>query len=300
MGQRMQVRLPTSTSNIGPGFDTLGIALTLHNYVEGEIAGDEIVVESAGRDAEQFAEAIRGMAIKTVEALAAGRDSIPPGLRLRLNNATPIARGLGSSACLRVGVAFVLNRLCGLGLSDSDVIAVATKLEGHPDNCGATFYGGFTVSALIGDGVVCRSHPVDERLKFVALIPRQGMHTEEARAILPKELAVKDAVFNMNRTALIVSAFADRDYEALRGLFDDRMHQPHRQKILKPLFEVIANAREAGALDAFLSGAGSGIIALTLQNAEQVGAAMQEPLAREGVESELLILTADNRGLMVV
>ncbi|MBM4087221.1 MAG: homoserine kinase, partial [Planctomycetes bacterium] len=106
-----------------------------------------------------------------------------------------------------------------------------------------------------------------------------------------------DAVWNMNRTALIVSAFATQDYAALDGLFDDKLHQPRRSRILTPLFGVIAAARKAGALGAFLSGSGSAIMALALDREAAIGAAMRERLAKHGIESSVLVLTADNQGI---
>ena len=122
MAQTVRVRLPASTTNMGPGFDTLGVALSLHNYVEGEVDGEGIDVEATGRDVEEFADAVRAMVMRTIESVWRDRGPLP-GLRFRLHNAVPIARGLGSSACLRLGVAFVVNRVCELGLSDDEIIA---------------------------------------------------------------------------------------------------------------------------------------------------------------------------------
>jgi homoserine kinase len=198
-----------------------------------------------------------------------------------------------------LGVAAGLNRLFNEPLSSQRLLELVTQLEGHPDNAAPALLGGFVASGIIGSQV--RAHRVElpSSLKFVAVIPSIEIETEKARKVLPKKVTLHDAVSNSTRVALITSALATRAYAGLRGLFDDRFHQPYRKKLLPPLFDVLRAGERAGALGGWLSGSGSTIISLTARDSIRVGAAMKRVLDRAGMESTIRILTATNRGMTI-
>lgn len=210
--------------------------------------------------------------------------------------AVPVARGLGASALLRLGVVAGLNELAGTGLERSELLELVTELEGHPDNASPAIHGGFTVSGRVGHAVRCLAFRVSPRLKLVTLIPNFGIHTETARRLLPDSYARGNAVHALNRAALITASLAAGNYEALRGVFDDRIHQPQRAVLIPGMARVIQAGERAGAIGGFLSGSGSAIICLTLQNAATVARAMQRQLP----DSTMKILTADNQGFKVM
>jgi homoserine kinase len=292
--KRAIIKIPASTSNLGSGFDTLGLAVALYTRLEVEISSDSGVRVGG----ELGKEAPTGLT-KLFEDAAAlffqtGRTS-PFGIEVRVSGDVPIARGLGYSATLRVGLMGALNEMSGKNFDRNSLLNVAAQLEGHPDNASPSIFGGFTVSGTVNAEVRCLHFPVPQTLKFVTLVPDFPVSTEEARKLMPQTFSKADTVHSLNRAALITAAFASGDLHSLRGLFDDRVHQPYREKLISPLRSVIQAGEAAGALGGFLSGSGSAIICLAVDRADEIGAAMQRVMP----EAEVLILAPDNRGFVV-
>lgn len=276
------VRVPATTANIGPGFDTLGIALSLYNWTTVSLGEGAKPNEMMRRSANAFFR-------------AAKRKPEPVSISIRGN--VPISRGLGSSVTVRLGIVAGLNKLFGRPLSLERLLEVVTDLEGHPDNAAPALLGGFVASGRIGSEVRTLRAQVPAKLKFVAVIPSLEIETEKARKVLPKQVTLHDAVSNVNRVALIMGAFATGDYAKLRGVFEDTFHQPYRQKLLPPLFDVIRAGERAGALGGWLSGSGSTIMCITLRDSNKVAAAMSRELGRKKIQCESRVLTAANRGV---
>lgn len=288
------VRVPASTSNLGPGFDTLGLALRLYNVAKISENGDT-AVRLVSPIADEAKAGATAMLAEAAEAFFARVKRRRFGVDVALGGDVPIARGLGSSVTARLGVVAGLNELARTKLSREALLELVSGLEHHPDNAAPAIFGGFTVAGMLGTAVRCLHFSVSPRLKFVTLIPRFEVSTEEARKLVPATFSKSDTVHNLNRAALISAAFASGNYQALRGLFDDRVHQPYRMKLIPQLSRVIEAGEKAGAIGGWLSGSGSTIICLTLQRPEEVGRAMR----RELRESDLRILTADACGLVV-
>lgn len=283
------VRVPGSTSNIGPGFDCMGIALQIYNHVR----------------VERRAEGTTGVepAHEMVEAAASGffeaAKVAPFAFRWRIDGEVPISRGLGSSVTLRQGILQGLNTLAGDPLDREALFALGTALEGHPDNASAGVYGGFTCTNAAG---TCLYHKVDERLKFLLLVPSREILTDASRGVLPDTVPHLEAVASLGNACVITSAFASQNYAALRGSFVDHLHQPYRGTNNPGLQEVITAAEEAGALGGFLSGSGSTIACLALAEGaalQAIGAAMQRAYQVIG-QSRLIFSEADNAGARTV
>lgn len=271
---QVTVRVPASTSNLGPGFDCLGVALRIYN---------EITI-SRGRGERPDA---------MVRAAAAAFFKVAPKpfpFSCSITGQIPVSRGLGSSAAVRLGVLQGLNELAGRPLQRSALFHLCAGLEAHPDNAAPACYGGFNVVR----GLHRQTFAVSSQLHFVLLIPAFEIATTEARAILPSRIDRLDAVENSRNACAITASFASRDYRSLRGAFADRLHQPFRKKLIPFLDDVTAAAESAGALGGFLSGSGSTICAVTLRSPEKVGAAMLA--AAESTGARVLVTTADNRG----
>jgi homoserine kinase len=208
----------------------------------------------------------------------------------------PIARGLGASGALRAGVVAGLNELTGANLGRQSLLEMVTELEGHPDNASPALLGGCTVSGRVGKEVRCVRFAVSPALKIVTLIPNFRVETEEARRLIPQSFSKADTAHVLNRAALIAAAFAAKNYDALRGLFDDRVHQPYRAPLVPQLNAVIRAGEKAGAIGGFLSGSGSAIICLALENETRIAQAMAHELRM----SKVAVLRADNTGLRIV
>jgi homoserine kinase len=275
MTNQVTIRVPASTSNLGPGFDCLGVALRIYNWVTIARAtkserSPRIVSQAADFFFNQTKQRRFLFSCSAVEKV-------------------PRSRGLGSSATVRLGVLHGLNELTGRRLDRFAIFRLCAKLEGHPDNAAPASFGGFTVA---------RRDNVQRfdvfRLKFVLLIPDLEIQTSAARRILPAKISRSAAVESAGNAAAIAAAFASRDYEKLGGLFADQLHQPFRTKLLPLLPRVIAAAENAGALGAFLSGSGSTIGAVTLRNPRKVAAAMHRAAKSK---CQVLITSADNRGV---
>ena len=291
----VSIKVPASTSNLGSGFDTLGLAVKLYNVVRVErITASRLEVdwELAADDRRWFDEALGDAARVFFRRTKVKRFGVRVGLKAEV----PMARGLGASATIRVGFIAALNELAGARLSRAALLEMATELEGHPDNASPAIFGGFTVSGRIGKSVRCLSFPVDSKLRCVTLIPKFGISTGAARKLLPAKYPKADAAHGLNRAALIAAAFSSRKYEMLRGVFDDRFHQPYREKLLPQLSRVIAAGERAGALGGFLSGSGSSIMCLTLDRPAAVARAMHRALP----DSAVMILSQDASGFQVL
>src|SRR3954467_2822746 len=299
------VRIPASTSNLGSGFDTLGLALRLYNRVrvvrlEGEgtplvthVTPEEKNSASGGWDAGMELDASENVdgpsPLKTVGELpefaiqsiseslneAAEiffRRAEKPEFRVEfsLTGDVPFGRGLGASATARLGLIAALSKLSGANFTKQQLLDLVAELEGHPDNASPAIFGGLTVSGLVNGKVRCLQFPVEPKLKFVTLIPAFGISTEESRKLVPSTFSKDDTRHSLNRAAMVTAAFAAKKYELLPGLFDDRMHQPYREQLLPQLSAVLQAGEAAGASGGWLSGSGSAIICLALEKAEQV------------------------------
>jgi len=292
--QSVAATVPCSTSNLGSGFDTLGLALALHNRVtltRRRQLGTRISSQIGAAD-KPAAEAL----VREATDLFFRHVRMKPfGFEVAVKGNIPIARGLGYSSTLRAGIIAGLNHLSGANLTGETLLHLATQLEGHPDNASPAVLGGFTVSGIVGKNTRCLRFDVDPALKAVTLIPHFQVRTSAARKLMPKEFSRADAAHALNRSALIVAAFAAKDYESLNGVFDDRFHQPYRARLVPQLDRVISAGVQAGAIGGFLSGSGSSIICLTLRNSARVATAMQSELP----DSEVIVLDPENKGLHI-
>jgi len=274
------VQIPATTANLGPGYDCLGVALQLYNRVT--------VRRGPGSAAPfQMAEAAAQVFFKKANLPAFEFD-------LTIAGDVPRSRGLGSSVTVRLGILHALNMLGSAPLGPDSLFRICAALESHPDNAAPAAFGGFTVAG----GEKIARFEVAPSLHFVLLIPDFEIATPDARRVLPESLDRLAAVRSCANAARITAAFASQRYEDLRGAFADGLHQPFRKKLIPFLDDVIAAGAGAGALGGFLSGSGSTICCVTLENPEHVGAAMLQASGQAGVR--VLITQADNNGARIL
>jgi homoserine kinase len=214
-------------------------------------------------------------------------------------NRVPTSRGLGSSAAAWVGGLAAGNALCGGRLSREALVALATRAEGHADNVAAALFGGLTVSCVTADGgVIAVALPVPARLTWVTLIPETMSSTAEARAVLPTTVPRADAVFNVQRVALLLASLQSGRADALGAALDDRLHQPYRRALFPWMPAVVAAARAAGALGCVLSGAGPALLAVIAGDGAAVAAAMQAALRMAGIGGTARAFAVDLNGVI--
>ncbi|HEY5552231.1 MAG TPA: homoserine kinase [Opitutaceae bacterium] len=290
--------MPASTSNCGPGFDTLGIAFALYNTVEIERLPDARIVSAAGPGC-QALEMVGESAAKFFSSARTGAI----GFRYRFAGEVPPSRGLGSSVTVRAGIVAAMNALSGAGLNPFEIAAIVTDLEGHPDNATAGVLGGLCVGRSAPDDgrlLDVVRFEVPDSLAFVIASPELEVKTNESRSVLPARIPFGDAVRSVNGASFFVAAFASGDYDKLRHGFDDFLHEPHRLPKIPGAQDALTAGRKAGALGAWLSGSGSSVACLVWRrDAEAISAAMSASLARAGVAHVMRVLSGDNTGIVI-
>lgn len=299
----VKVRVPGTSANCGPGFDCLGVACTIYNELELTLLEDErLDIEITGDGAENIPVDERNIVWRSIQKLLerAGKAQEYKGAIIRMDNGVPLSRGLGSSATAIVGGLKAANECLGNPFTNRDLLQMATEIEGHPDNVAPAIFGGFTISIVRNGKPECFSLMPKLPLKLVVTVPDFFLPTKAARAVLPAEVPMKDAVFNIGRAAMLTAALCKGNKSFLRSVFDDALHQPYRAKLIPGMYDVFKAARAAGALGASMSGAGPCLIAFTVENADAVGMAMRDAFAKNNVKSQYHVFDIDGTGATVI
>ena len=255
----VRVSVPATSANMGSGFDCMGIALSIRNVVEMDLSDCIEISNKSGFDLPSDERNLIYRCAKHVFEIA----GVPmPGLKIVEECNIPMTRGLGSSSACTVAGLVGANALLGDPLDEEAIINLAAIIEGHPDNSTPAIRGGF-VAAMLENGRVWQVRvPISGRLRFCAFIPDFELKTETARAALPKEVTMRDAVFNLSRAALLAGSLVAGELHNIGVATEDRLHQPYRFDMIPGGREVAAKARELGALGSFISGAGPTIMAV--------------------------------------
>lgn len=297
----VEVRVPASTANLGPGFDCLGMALSLYNTVHMEYLpnGLEITVIGEGKDEIPLDDT--NLVFRAAKAVFDKVQVEPPGLHIVLVNQIPLARGLGSSAAALVGGVVAANALSGNNLSRKELLNLVNFLEGHPDNVGAALFGGVVISVPTETGVEVFPF-APPAVQVVALVPEFHLPTNMVREILPSHVAFQDAVYNIGRACLLVGALSTGRTEFLRTAMQDVLHQPYRRRLIAGMDKALVEATAAGALGVALSGAGPTLIALcrNRDDSNRVGDVMLRVFETEGIKARVFTLAPDTSGAVVI
>lgn len=260
----IRVRVPATTANLGPGFDCLGMAVSIYNHIEIErIDGDALEIETTGPAATQdIACDETNLVYRAVAHVLQLAGQSARGIRLRITLDAPLARGLGSSASAIAGGMFAANELAGCPLNLDDLAREATKMEGHPDNVVPCLVGGLTSSLLIEEQVLVHRLKPASNVRCVFFVPNYELDTATARRAIPANISVKDAVFNASRVPFVLARLVSGDLTNLSNIMADRLHQPYRIPLVRgyELLESVALA--AGAAAVCISGAGPTILAV--------------------------------------
>jgi homoserine kinase len=294
----ISVRVPATSANLGPGYDAVGLALSLSMrvsldrapYPSVEVRGTGVELIPRGPEHPAYG------AARFVAELVGESDA---HFRLVQENAIPPTRGLGGSAAALVGGAVAANDLFGGQIAAPDLLNIVCELDGHPDNAAPALLGGLVIGTLTPEGVsAVRLEP--RGLKVVAAVPDFAVSTTAARRALPEMVPHRDAVFNVGRSGLLLGALATGEYELLRVAMQDRLHQPYRSHLVPGLEDVIEAALANGAYGACLSGSGPTVLAFApAGSAPKIAPAMQAAFETRGVEARSWTLDVDLDGAQV-
>ncbi len=295
----IRIDIPATSANLGSGFDSLGIALTMYNRVWME-EYDTLEIQSV--DDTPIPTDESNLIYWAAKFLYHECGKALPGLRIRQENNIPMARGLGSSsACIVAGI-LGANRMLGTPFSQNDIIRIAAKIEGHPDNTSPAISGGLVASAMEGERVYSVSVPVSEKIRFAVMIPPFELKTEKARGLLPKTYSREDTVYNLSRSALMTASLFSGDLQNLRVAVQDRIHQPYRSGLIENFDNVFRMSYELGSLGTYVSGSGPTIISFVhADEAEAFAASCETHLAERGVTGwRVVLLSADPDGARII
>ncbi|MBA7564189.1 homoserine kinase [Candidatus Atribacteria bacterium 1244-E10-H5-B2] len=302
----IKIRVPATTANLGPGFDCLGLALKLYLNLEIEEIEKGLVIEYQGEGAEKFSvkkkkdtliwKSINLVLKKTYE------DIHKKGLKIRVLNEIPITRGLGSSASAIIGGIVGATRLCNIDLTNQEMLELALSLEGHMDNIVPALIGGLTLAYKTGKEEIKWTKietPLD--LRIVLAIPEFTLNTEEMRKVLPQRVTLSKAIFNLSRSALLVNALQNSDWEVLAEAMEDRLHQPYRAPFIPGIEDMFLKIKKTGLAGIALSGSGPSVVSLTKKGSEEVmSKTMKDAFLNAGITCRVLVLEADLDGTKFV
>jgi len=310
---KVSVKVPATTANLGPGFDCMGMALPIYNTVtieETVLPGTgieiNVIAESAAID-ELSLEHIpldeNSLVYKAVELLYNSIGQTPSELKINIHSNIPVARGLGSSASVIVGALIAANELLGHPADEVALLSIACEIEGHPDNITPAFVGGLVLSSQEEDGsVVYRKLNWPNEWAITVCVPDFELSTDIARSVLPKEVPMKDAIYNLQRVGMFVHAVHTKDAELMRLALKDKLHQPYRMKLVQGLDKIIENLRHVeSVLGCVLSGAGSSILVISEKNdLDKIRSIVKETWAEQNIKSDIRTLNMEPNGAQIV
>lgn len=290
----VNIKIPATSANIGSGFDSLGVALSLYNEVSMK---EHDFIEIRSLDGASVPTDQNNLIYKTAKYVFELCGKKLEGLYIEQTSNIPMARGLGSSsACIVAGV-MGANALMGKPLSMEELINTAARLEGHPDNSTPALTGGLVTAVMDNGQVYYVKQSLRDDLAFAAIIPDYELKTADARSVIPREISHRDGVFNLSRAALMSVSLFSGNYQNLRIACDDRLHQPYRLPLIKGAEEVFSAAYDLGAYAAYISGAGSTLMAVTDKNNKGFAQSCRQALDALGHTGwRLEMLSIDNEG----
>ncbi len=310
---KVSVKVPASSANIGPGFDCLGLALPIYNTItieETVLPGtgieinmmseeetiDEMVFDSIPRDE-------NNIVYKAVEMLYNSIGQVPSELKINIQAQIPIARGLGSSSSVIVGGLLAANKLLGSPADETALLAIATEVEGHPDNVAPAILGGFVLATQEDDGSITYTKlKWPEEWDLTVCIPDFQLSTEIARSVLPKEVPMQDAIFNAKHLALLIEAVDTADAKLMKLALKDKLHQPYREKLVPGMKEIMeAFIHEDGVLGCVLSGAGPSLLIISHKyDVDKIKSVVKDIWEKQNIKVDIRTLKVEEQGAVVL
>jgi len=294
----IKLRVPGSTSNLGSGFDTLGLAVDLHLIVRFESLRGGFEIHARGEGAETILKLEQNLIVIAFDRLCRELHAERPPLRIDIENRLPLKRGFGSSGAAIIAGLVAANLFFEQKFSAMELLEMACEMEHHPENVSASLLGGLTVNGLENGRLQCTRFVPPSEWVAACFVPELEIATHTARALLPENIPHRDAVQNTQRVATLVAAFAKREPSLLRFGVQDFLHQPYRKALVPGFEKICAAADRAGAYASFLSGSGSTILAICpSQRGKKISTAMAQAAARFDLFGKTMVLKFAREGV---
>ena len=310
---KVSVKVPATSANIGPGFDCMGLALPIYNIVtieetvlpgtgvEINVISDSDAVDPTSLEHIPLDE--NSIVYKAVELLYNSIGQTPSELKITIHSSIPVTRGLGSSSSVIVGALLAANELLGRPADEAALLSIATEIEGHPDNVAPAILGGLIIAAQEDDGsVTYRKLEWPSEWAITVCIPDFELATEIARSVLPKEVPMKDAIFNAQRLAMFIQAVNTKDSELMKTALKDRLHQPYRMKLIPGLEKIMDNLKHfENVLGCVISGAGSTILVISEKNdLDKIRTIVKETWTDQNIKCDIRTLPVEALGAQIL
>lgn len=293
---KWQIAVPGSTANLGPGFDSIGLGLSLYLNLQIELSEQWQFVHT-GPNVPQDTDVEGHLIYKIAKNVAANFGKTLPPCKIEMTSELPLARGLGSSAAAIVAAIELANITCGLNLSIQDKLNISSQIEGHPDNATASVLGGLTISAMDEEGIVDTIHVTDIEASFVVFIPNFELKTSDARNVLPNEYSRSYAVLASANANMLAASLIAKDYVRIgRYMEKDLIHEPFRAKLIPNFEEIHVAAKKMGAYGTALSGAGPTLISII---PSEIGERFVQDMQQQFPHINIILTTADRCGVTV-
>lgn len=303
MNPLITLRVPATSANLGSGFDTIGMAVSLYNIfkVMELLPENEYRIEAHGEGARELSDPSANLVVRAYEEACKRWGVKGPGLSLWCHNIIPLCRGLGSSAGAVVAGVLIAKHLTCHDAGEEELLRTMTMIEGHPDNVAPCFLGGMVVSCWDGDDLrYVRLPALPPEVLCVVAVPDERVKTSDARKALPKQVPFEDAVFNLGRAALLTAAWATGKWEYLKWGMDDRLHQQYRSKLFSGGEVIFSRVRDLPeCLSVAISGSGPSVMALVNGPTQRVAEAMCKTFTEHGVRSQFFVLDSSAHGPQV-
>lgn len=295
----VKVKVPATSANLGPGFDSMGLALSLYNYVTAEETDGGLVIDILDDSKKFLAADERNLVYTSMKAVFDKVGYPCKGLHLTLENNIKVTRGLGSSSAGIVSGLLAANEMSGNQLSMDTLLYMATEIEGHGDNVTPALLGGFTVTVKHNNRIQYVRSDIKDDLRFAALIPDFFLQTKKARGILPRSVSMRDAIYNTGHSALLAASIMTGKYENIRTAVGDKLHQRYRKRLIPKMDEMFRTCYANDALGVYLSGAGPTIVAIVHRDNQTFEEEIRQVLSQRLHGWSLYMLEADNQGAVV-
>ncbi|MCL5984964.1 MAG: homoserine kinase [Actinobacteria bacterium] len=297
----MEIRVPASSANLGPGFDILSLALRLYCFFEieeSESGHDDLFID--GESAIEIENSKSNLVKLSYEFVCKKNSIKPKPLKIKIFNQIPVGKGMGSSSTAIVAGVVYANETNKLGMERMEVAAIASEIEGHPDNVSAAVFGGLCISVSDSEcPYYSHTHKVGDEVTVLMLVPENSQSTHEARKVLPQMISMKSAIFNMSRTSLFVSSFIKCEYSFLKQLMEDRIHQKARYALYPRSRALIEELKKIGKCACAISGAGPAIICIQIDSLERCEDDIFDIINKAFEDFKLIRTKVDNEGFKI-
>ena len=295
----VEVRVPASSANIGPGYDSFGIALTLYNSIRVSETDSGLYIRNLNPEG-YIPLNEKNLVYRAIIRAFDEVGHSARGLKISQKSDIPMTRGLGSSSACIVGGLVAGNIISGRKLTSQRIFELANELEGHPDNVAPALFGGFCISCNDDDKLYRQTIRVSNKIKFVAMVPKYYVVTRKSRGLIPDLISTKDAAYNLSHAAGIAVSFATGDYKNLSVYCKDRIHQQYRKTVVDDLEDIIEKSLSYGALGAYLSGSGPTVIAIINGDDNDFVNKITNYFSDKQIKRDVVLLSCDNAGTVAV